>query len=364
MTEPRPITISDLDDLAVGAAMLGTGGGGDPYIGRLMTAEAIRRFGPVTMIQASDLADDALVMPVGMMGAPTVMVEKIPSGDELMATLANLEGHLGRKVDAVMPTEIGGLNSIIALVAAATRGIPVVDADMVGRAFPELQMCTPSLFGTPATPLSIADDKGNTSIISAVSNRWAERIARVATVEMGCWSMVALYPMSGRQVKEQTILGTLSLVMRIGASIHEARRNGVDPIQAVLDATDGVQVWTGKVRDVRRRTIGGFARGEVLIEGVEEHAGDELRIEFQNEFLVARSRTETIVTTPDLITVLDAETGEPITTETMRYGFRVAVIAIPGDPYWRSEQGLEVVGPGYFGYEDEFIPVERRLGTV
>jgi DUF917 family protein len=364
MSAPRDILIPDLDDLAVGAAMLGTGGGGDPYIGKLMTAEAIRRFGPVRMIAPEDLADDALVLPVGMMGAPTVMVEKIPSGREVLDTLATLEQHLGRTLDAVMPTEIGGLNSIIALVAAATRGVPVVDCDMVGRAFPELQMCTPSLFGTAATPLALADDKGNTSVITTVSNRWAERIARAATIEMGCWSMVTLYPMSGAQVKAQTIHGTLSLVMRIGRSIHDARRAGVDPIRGVLDATGGFHVWTGKVRDVRRRTVGGFARGEVVIEGIDACAGDDLRIDFQNEFLIARTSERTLVTTPDLITILDAETAEPITTETMRYGFRVAVIAIPGDPYWRSPAGLEVVGPRWFGYDEEFSPVEGRPGFI
>ena len=362
MGSPRDITIPDLDDLAVGAAMLGTGGGGDPYIGKLMTAEAIRRYGPVKMIAPEDLPDDALVLPVGMMGAPTVMVEKIPSGREVLDTLATLEQHLGRTLDAVMPTEIGGLNSIIALIAAATRGVPVVDCDMVGRAFPELQMCTPSLFGTPATPLALADDKGNTSVITTVSNRWAERIARAATIEMGCWSMVTLYPMSGAQVRGQTIHGTLSLVMNIGRSIHSARKAGVDPIQAVLDATGGIRIWTGKVRDVRRRTVGGFARGEVIIQGIDDFQAD-LRIDFQNEFLIARTGAETLAATPDLITILDAETAEPITTETMRYGFRVAVIAIPVDPYWRSPEGLEVVGPRWFGYDEDFSPVEGRLGA-
>jgi uncharacterized protein len=32
----RMIGVADLDDIATGGAILGTGGGGDPYIGKLM----------------------------------------------------------------------------------------------------------------------------------------------------------------------------------------------------------------------------------------------------------------------------------------------------------------------------------------
>ena len=91
-------------------------------------------------------------------------------------------------------------------------------------------------------------------------------------------------------------------------------------------------LWTGKISDIQRRTETGFARGEAFIDGIGDYAGDQLRIAFQNEFLIAQTDTRVVATTPDLITILDAETGEPITTEDLRYGFRVAVIGIPCDP--------------------------------
>jgi DUF917 family protein len=63
--------------------------------------------------------------------------------------------------------------------------------------------------------------------------------------------------------------------------------------------------------------------------------------------------------TPDLITVLDAETGTPITTEGIRYGARCVVIGIPCDNKWRTDRGIELVGPRYFGYDTDYIPVEE-----
>ena len=92
----RTIDIDDLNDLAVGATVLGTGGGGDPYIGRLMAAEAIRQYGPVMLIDPEELDPDALVLPVGMMGAPTVMVEKLPGGVELSRATEALEAAAWR----------------------------------------------------------------------------------------------------------------------------------------------------------------------------------------------------------------------------------------------------------------------------
>src|SRR5271165_1723683 len=106
----RMIGVADLDDIAVGGAILGTGGGGDPYIGKLMAQQAIRKYGAVRMIDVAEVEDDALVVPCAMMGAPTVMVEKIPQGEEILTAFRKLERFLGKKIGAILCAEAGGLN--------------------------------------------------------------------------------------------------------------------------------------------------------------------------------------------------------------------------------------------------------------
>lgn len=357
----RKITVEALDDIARGAAVMGTGGGGDPYIGKLMAQGALRRRGNVVLLDPMELDDDDLVVPTAMMGAPTVMVEKIPSGEEIVTAFKALEKYIGRPVRATMSCEAGGLNSTTPFTVAAELGIPLVDGDMMGRAFPELQMATPTLSGITATPMAIADEKGNSAIINTVSNRWTESLARTLTIDMGCSAMIAIYPMTGKQVKETCVLHTITLLERIGITIREARQRHEDPIAAVTGATNGYVIWRGKVGDIARRTESGFARGEAVIAGVDAFDGRDLRVAFQNEFLVARSGDDVLATTPDLITMLDDETGEPITTESLRYGFRVAVLSMPCDPRWRTPAGLKVVGPGYFGYDIPFVPIEQRV---
>ena len=358
----RLIYPENMEDIAMGAAVLGTGGGGDPYIGKLMAIEAINEYGPVRLLDVSEVDDDALIVPSAMMGAPTVMVEKIPSGKEIIHAFTALEEYLGRKIDATVSIEAGGLNSTTPFGVAAQLGIPLVDADGMGRAFPEIQMLTCTLYGVGATPMAMADEKGNSLIINTINNRWTESFARTATMEMGATAMIALYAMTGKQLKEGMVASTLTLAETIGRGIREAHADKEEPIQKVLELTNGYEIFCGKITDVARRTEAGFAKGEATFAGIDAYADSQMVLNFQNEHLVAIQDGEIVVSTPDLITVLDAESGEPITTEGLRYGFRVVVIGMPCDARWRTPEGLALVGPRYFGYDIDYRPVEQRYG--
>ena len=353
------INRADMAELALGGAFLGTGGGGDPYIGRLMAEQAIDANGPVQVLDVESLDDDALIVPVAMMGAPTVMLEKLPRGDEAINALRSLEAVLGRKADAIFCIEAGGLNSTIPIAVAAAAGLPIVDGDGMGRAFPELQMVSMTMFDVHACPMAMADEKGNALVLNTVDNLSTEKFARVITVEMGGAGLIALYPMSGAQAKKAILRGSLSLIANIGRIIgaeQAANRNPADKLAADLN---GLRLFEGRVTDVDRRTEGGFARGRAKIEGLEAYQGQTMTLEFQNEFLLAEREDGTpCAITPDLICLLDLETGQPITTETMAYGYRVIVFGLPCDPKWRSQHGLELVGPGYFGYQATYQPIE------
>ncbi|HEX5533747.1 MAG TPA: DUF917 domain-containing protein [Actinomycetales bacterium] len=353
----REIEAKNLPDMARGAAVLGTGGGGDPYIGRLLAQQAIDRHGSVPLIDIEELPDDAVVIPTAFMGAPTVMLEKIPSGSELTGALQAVEHLIGKQATHTVSIEAGGMNSMIPFVAAAELGLPLVDADGMGRAFPELQMLLPTLGGIAATPMALADERGNIVSLRTADNKWAERFARSATIEMGCSAAVSLYVLSGKQVKEFMVHGTMSLCQRIGAAIRESAQAHLDPVAAAADLLDGRCIFRGKLVDVKRGTAGGFARGEAVLDGLAGDLGSRMGISFQNENLVAARDGVVVASVPDLICILDTDTGEPVTTEMLRYGLRVSVIAAPCDPRWRSPQGLELAGPGYFGYDHTYVPV-------
>lgn len=357
----RKVGKQEIEDIAVGAALLGTGGGGDPYIGKLMALQAIEEYGEITLLEADEVPEDVLVVPSSMMGAPTVMLEKAPSGEEAIEAFQQLEEYLGKKIYGTFPIEAGGVNSMLPFATAARLGLPVIDVDGMGRAFPELQMVTFYLDGISATPGMIADEKGNTLLLSTINNVWTERIARAATIQMGGSVMCAIYPMTGKQLKESGISGILKLEEEIGKAIRLAKVNNVNPIQEVLKTVGGFELFSGKVSDINRKTETGFARGEAKIEGLNEYKGETLKLSFQNEHLLAQTEQRLVCVTPDLIAVLDAETGLPITTEGIRYGARCVVIGIPCNPKWRTAKGIETVGPKYFGYDVDYVPVEELV---
>ncbi len=146
------VTEEDLEDIAIGAGILGTGGGGNPYRGKLLARRHLREGGRMMVVPLASVPDDALGVSVGGMGAPVIGIERIIRGDEAYTALRTLERRLGRPVTHVVPGEVGGSNSAIPLVVGAQSGLPVVDADGMGRAFPELQQTTFFIEGAAPSP--------------------------------------------------------------------------------------------------------------------------------------------------------------------------------------------------------------------
>lgn len=186
------LTHDDVEAIAIGAGILGTGGGGSPYLGKIRMQHLLRQGYSVNIISLDELADDAVTTEIGWMGAPTVGIEKIPEGNEPRWAIAALEKFIGHPIDAILCSEIGGGNSIAPLEAGALTGKPVVDGDAMGRAFPEMPMSTHFIAGVPCTPAVLVDEKGNAIVLSHLIDSFTlERFARDLCVQMGCVAMLA-----------------------------------------------------------------------------------------------------------------------------------------------------------------------------
>lgn len=362
------LSVSDIADIARGAGILGTGGGGDPLIGRLMVEAAIAEGLTVELISPDELKDDALVIATAMMGAPSVVLEKLPSGDEALVSLRRLEQHIGRKADATIPMECGGLNSMIPLVVAARAGIPVVDADGMGRAFPELQMETFGVYGVPGSPLVVSNEHGQSAIIdTGHDNKQMEDFARAVTIKMGGAAYIAEYSMSGADVKRTAIPRTLSLARDIGVTVRTARQQHVDPLTA-LEAMLPTTLYgfckvlmRGKVVDVHRSVDGGFTQGVITIDDFDSDS--KMKVHFKNENLIAYRDGHVVALVPDLITIVHVDSGASINNEVVRYGHRVAVLGIATPEIMRTPEALAVFGPAAFGLEENWTPLEELLLT-
>ena len=357
----RLLDPDSLRALARGCAILGAGGGGDAHVTLLQALQATEDFGPVPLVDLDELPDDALIMPCGGIGATTVSIEKIENGNEGARLREELEYLTGRRVAALMATEIGGGNGLQPISWAAAMHLPMVDADGMGRAFPEVPQVTMQLAGIPPSPAVITDERGNLIVFRTISGDWMERLERAAAVEFGGAASSTEFSLTAAQARTATIRDSVSLAIMIGEAITRAEG---DPVTSLIAGIGAYRLVSGKVSDVERHTTSGFVRGSVVIEGLGEDAGRLIRLELQNENLVALERGQVLASVPDLITVLDAETAEAIATERIRYGQRVTVIAFACAPVWRTEKGIAATGPRAFGYDFDYLPVEELAGAA
>lgn len=349
------LDLDDLPVLAAGCAVLGGGGGGDPRVGLLMAHTAIERHGAVEVLDLDDVDDDAMIMPCGMIGAPTVMVEKLPSGDE-GATIRDAFRELrGVEIRAVMPFELGGINGVLPVAWASHAGLPLIDADFMGRAFPELDMLTPHLHGMRGCPAIISDERSQTIVFDTLDNTWLERLVRTCVTAFGGSACGVIYPMTAADARRPAIRGSISRALDVGAIVTGSSN---DPIEEIVSVAGAVEIVRAKVADIERQTSGGFVRGSVVLEGIDADRGRLVRVEFQNENLVVLEDGEARATVPDIITVLDVHTGHAVVTEALRYGQRVALVVFPSPEPWTTPEGLGVVGPRAFGYELDYVGVQ------
>ncbi len=354
----REFDVAEIEPLAIGAWILGTGGGGNPYLAELNLQKLYREAKHCWLIDPLDLEDDDAIAVVAEMGAPLVGLERLVDPANLARAVWLMESYIGRKFSAVMSIEIGGGNAITPFLAAALLDVPVVDADAMGRAYPEVQMTSFAIGDLPMYPLTMVDCRENETIVAkAASSKWMERISRQICIEIGSVGAVCIGPRTGLEVRQWGVLHTVSKAISLGRAVLAARAVHANPVKAILEHEGGKLLFKGKVCDIDRTPTGGFLRGLAKIEGLDEDKGSLAELAFQNEWTVLMRDARPIAMTPDLICLLDTVSGEAIGTETVRYGQRVTVIALPAPDVMASPRGLERVGPRAFGYDLDYRSV-------
>ncbi len=351
----KTLAFDDIDALATGAWILGTGGGGSPYHASLELRRLYESGKRVQLMDPEELSDDANVAVVSIQGAPLVIQERLVDSRLIARAVQVMEAHRGRRFEAVMAVEIGGMNGIQPLLAAAQLGIPAVDADAMGRAYPEAQMTSFAVGDLSPAPLTTVDPRGAEVVVARVPSwKWMERVSRKVCTEYGSIAATCKAPRTGAEVKRWAIWRTTSKAIALGHAVRKAGRDHADPIGAVLAAESGKALFSGKVVEVERRTTEGFLRGRTVIDGLDAYRDQRIEISFQNEWIVVWRDGAPLSTTPELICVLDSVSGEAIGSETIRYGQRATVIVLPAPALFLSPRGLQHVGPRAFGYDIDY----------
>jgi len=367
----KTLNRQDLYDILYGCTILGTGGGGNLAEGLKLIDEDIRNGREFKLIGLDEVPDDAMVASPYQAGSISPLTEEerkkyegLKQIDEMPALVAfkALGRFMGQSFYACIATELGGHNTAVALSVAAKLGIPIVDADPAGRSVPELQHSTMYINGVSIAPLAVANKFGDVVILEKVANHLrAEALVRAMAVVSQNSVGVTDHPVNGKRLKTAVIPGSISYAQRIGRALREAREKGEDPAVRIAEAGNGYVLFRGKVKHFTWEDSAGFTLGETYIEGQGEYSGDEYRIWYKNENIIAWKNGRIHVTVPDLICTLDGRTGNPITNPNFEQGMEVTVIGLPSPEQWTTEKGLETFGPRHFGYDIEYVPLKEVM---
>lgn len=381
------VSMTDLKWMSEGCKILGCGGGGDPYQQYLKIKSVLERSpGSVKVVSPADLPENAMVGWTGCIGSPEVSMERMEA-DECNKAQDEMSRVLKMDpVDGFMAFEIGGGNGLVNLEVAAKHHVPAVDADFMGRAYPTFWQTTANVYGTSRgealVPAMIASGDGSFMMMMASkTDRLVDSALRAATVEMGCRAGTACPPKSAKAVREQGILHTLSLAWWIGRAVA-IEKNISDRAARIIDAVGGSSsakiLAEGKITSVERVLKTGHSYGVVEIDGTLSATGTKatIRIPFKNEnaFVEAiplesdgkpstSAQPTILASVPDLIAVLDSETGSGLGTPEYKYGLKVTVIAIAASPRWTdTPRGLELGGPASMGFHEvEYVPIGKYV---
>jgi DUF917 family protein len=363
---------TDLSDLCLGATVLGTGGGGSPELGQLILSQLLERGKEVKLISVEEVPDDEIVIHPAMVGSIAPSKKKGPGLEEYAARILSEEGPLlsglrvleevlPQKVYATVPVELGGYNTAVAAILAALAGLPFVDGDTIGRAKPELMMQTYTVLKIPITPMVLTDMRGNSVLVRRVASfKDAESIARGLAV-IGGGTTAVRCPVRGDVLKKALLPGGVSKAIEIGKSLRESESYGRDPVSSVIQASQGEELFRGEVSRFEWEDRDGFLWGTTTIRGEERDAGHELKIWVKNENLLSWLDAKPYVVTPDLLCILDAQTGRPLTNSNLKEGMKVVVFGIPSHPFWRSGEANELVSPKHFDFDIPYTPMEQVI---
>ncbi|AIY48722.1 DUF917 domain-containing protein [Mycolicibacterium fortuitum] len=347
------VSESRVDDLMRGAVHFGSGGGGGPHLGRQMLIAAIREYGSIPLVKPGELDADGLVLPIVHAGAPYALLEKAHDTDQAKTLRAAVEARAGRECVAVLPVQRAGFNVAVALTVAAQLGLPCLDADLMRRCFPSIDMTLLQLAGRPVRPMTAVGSAGVVTEFPSGADTVLGELLRAIMPALGLVALISAFAVTVGDCARLGIDGSISECWHIGEALGRVAPGSAADDYAKLFAICGGRVLcTGTVVEVMQDSTDAFPRGVLSLQTRQ----DFVRVDFQNENLVVSREGEVLATVPDVISLADVDTSELVQTVDLVVGQEVHVIVSPVDHRWRTPAGLAIVGPSAFGY-----PVEPVL---
>lgn len=369
----KKLTRQDLHDILLGAAIVGTGGGGSLEYGIEIIDKALDDGCEFTLADLDEIPDDALVgtpYGCGSIGALSEeqqreydSLDKIDTTPEVAAVKA-IEDYFGKDLYGVIATELGGANTAVALEAGARLNKPIIDADPAGRSVPCLQHSTYYLKDVPIYPMSIANEFGDSMVLTkTASDERAEALTRAAAVASFNHVGVVDHPGEWKTMKNALLKNTITMCLEIGQVARKAQEEGRNYAYDVAEQFNGRIIFEGIVKSSTWEDREGFTYSDLVVEGRNDYEGDEFKLWIQNENIISWKNGDYYVTVPDSINIVRDKENMPLLNPDAEEGMEVTIFALTAFDEWRTEKGLEILGPKFFGHDIQYKKLEDIVPT-
>ncbi|MDD3840027.1 MAG: DUF917 family protein [Clostridia bacterium] len=318
-----------IEPAAIGGCFLGGGGGGAINEGKKLATLAVQ-FSSPKLVDVQDIKDDAVLVNVAAVGAPSAQDAYAEPVDYVRA-IKLIEQLSGTKIDAIMSNEAGGLATLNGWLQASMLGIPLVDVSCNGRAHPTSVMGAMGLHKLAdyrAIQVGVGGSKQDGNYIEVVSIGSVQKcsnIIRSAAVNAGGLVAVARNPVSKRYAANNGAVGSIKQAIEIGRRMIDSKEKGLGyTAKSVCDYLGGEIIGKFHIESINLESKGGFDVGWLGL-------SDQVQITFWNEYMTLEKEGQRIATFPDLIALIDEKDCLPITSAEAEVGQNVVVIKVSKD---------------------------------
>lgn len=342
---------SNYKSLFIGSSFFSCGGG-VPYKNsiELMNSSNAEN---VSLVSLDELSDDDWFCTVYAIGASGRSKKDYKT---FLLAIECLEQHLGVHIKGVIPGEIG--SEVNAVWTASKKNIALVDTDMVGgRAVPEEDMDIYGIKNVDSTPVIVVNDQSDVIIVKNSKNGTIlESVYRAFAVASGGYCYIASRPI--RKADAQLILpsGTISRSILVGDAILICKSEA-ELINVLGEKSNSKLLATGKITSNMLKDEPGFLFGMTQISGLGAFEGKKFTIHYKNENIILFCGEQCLCSVPDSISIVDSDSLLPVSNSSLQLGSNVLVFGTPALPIWKTDKGIDLLGPRRFGFQDVYVPL-------
>jgi DUF917 family protein len=318
----KKLFLEDLESICFGASVLGSGGGGHPKILQDYVHYLFDKHQSISLISVDELHTKHLVVPIAFVGAPLIALERLPNSICFDKILQKIQQDYPNREIVLMPAEIGGCNALTPFVLALKHQLPILDADLIGRAFPKINMCKPAVLNAPNPKTYLSCHLGNLITLDLQTQDLVEDLIRASVVHFGSSAIIATFLFEGHAHSNYVIPGSLSRCLELAKTKNHGRK--------VID---------GMIKNVFHEMNHGFLMGEVEIQS----KNDMYSIHFQNEYLYIQQNQTITDGSPDIIVIMEKKTQKPLSTDALRYGLEIEVYILEAPDFWKQPKHCQHV---------------------